>query len=499
MRVPNGHPHYSSLKFVLTMYTSDGRLNKLFEVDPISKDLIIRRGLLPILIRTGAFSEESVVDCKSENYSIISRIPEVIEFGSDLLPGITLRPEQELAIKKALTSKRGLIQAATGAGKTFMICGILKYLYNILGEYPNTLIVVPTQYLMESFKKSLESVGIPSELYSDCRGELSGIVVAHPKSILNDIDNNVLDFSNLKVLIGDEAHHTSCATWTKVFDSAINAEIVLGFSASIVDSRRLPILKISDLEYDEALVWSSTGDILLDIPPSYYTDGSVLAQCCVARIANIISEPVTNPKNWSQVRSIQLESEARSQTVVSTVLSLLKHNLKSLILLNTRNHGFKLLELFSKCGIESEVVCSYGGLKYYQIQNGEIVSLPSDTMEKFKTGEIKVLIGTSHIYEGVDILNLDAVVMAVVGKNSRRIIQGVGRSLRRTKNGRYAYVIDFMDHGSGILSYHSTLRRKIYHDLVGVPESRIFDAIQVSEFNNLLENIEDNKFEIEDS
>lgn len=494
MRVPKLHPHYSALKFTLTMFSSDGSIHKLFEIDRDSEDLIIRRGLLPLLVRSNAISEDSIIDESASDLSNV--VGESIDFDNTLLSGITLRPEQELAIRRSLRNKRGLIQAATGAGKTYMICGIIQYLKNKLGYYPDTLIIVPTQYLMESFRDSLSSVGIPSRIYNDCRGELSGITVAHPMSINNDIDKGILDFSNLKVLIGDEAHHASCSTWTKVFDSAINAEIVLGFSASIVDSRRLPITKINQLDYDEALVYSSTGDILLDIPTSYYSDGLVLAKCCVARIGNNISEKVSDNKNWHQIRSIQLESDHRSCLTVKCASELLNNGLKSLILINTQKHGFRLLEMFNSIGLSDVVACSYGNSKFYKIEKDEIIQLPSDSMDKFKTGDFKILIGTSHIYEGVDIPNLDAVIMAVVGKKNRRIIQGVGRSLRRTKNGKYAYIVDFVDSGSGVLSYHSISRRKIYHDLIGVSDDMIFDSISVPEFSNLLKNIECNNIDI---
>lgn len=495
LRVPFEHPHYSGIKFMLTLLSSDGDLKRLYDIDYDTQDLIIRRGLLPLMLKSTAIDKSDIVD--ESPHEIIDAIQDISDLESDLLPGITLRPEQELAIRRSLQNHRGLIQAATGAGKTYMICGILKYLIKKLEYIPNALIIVPTQFLMEEFQRNLEEVGIPSKIYSDCRGEIDGIVVAHPMSINNDLDKDVLDFSKLKILIGDEAHHTSCTTWTRVFDSAENAEIVLGFSASIVDSRRLPINKISELHYDEALVYSSTGEILLDVPPSFYTDGSVLAKCCVARISNLITESVKDPKNWHQIRANQLESDNRSRMICEIASGMAEHGLKSLILINTQKHGFKLLEIFESLGIADRVACSYGSKKYYQIKNGEVYNVSSDTMDRFKSGDLQILIGTSHIYEGVDIPSLDSVIMAVVGKNNRRIIQGVGRSLRRTKNGQYAYVIDFVDYGSGVLAYHSRSRRSAYCDLIGVPETRIFDGIDQDGFFNLLTNIETNGIELD--
>lgn len=492
LRVKSNHPHYSSIKFVLTIFDTDGTLKRLYEEDKESKDLIINRGLIPILEKMNALSISEITDTTPTDLII----NEDIVIPKDLLNGIELRPEQELAIIRSLKNHRGLIQAATGAGKTYMICGILQFLKYKFGRYPNSIILVPTQYLMEEFQKSMEKLGIESKIYSDCRGELNGIVIAHPKSINNDLDKGLIDLKDIEVLIADESHHIAATTWMRLFLGSVNAQYVLGFSASIIDSRNLPIRKISDLNYDELRIVESTGDVLMDVPPSYYSDGTVLAKALVARIQYSVTEPIMDPKNWHQIRSQQLESDNRSMIVVNSAMCLHSYGLKVLILINTHEHGYRLLDMFNKVGLGNVTACSYGGNVFYQIINGERVKLSKDSMDKFKTGELQILIGSSHVYEGVDIPNLDAVIMAVVGKNNRRIIQGVGRSLRRTKNGKYSYVVDFTDNNSGVLQYHSDQRRQMYSNLIGVPENRIFDSITIDNFNNLLQNIEVNDVDI---
>ena len=492
LRVRRNHPHYASLRFVLTIFDSDGSLKKLYEEDCESKDLIINRGLIPILEKMGALKSSDILD-NTPNSLFIN---EDIVVPKDLLRGIELRPEQELAIIRSLKSHRGLIQAATGAGKTYMICGILQFLKNKFGRYPNSIILVPTQYLMEEFQRNMRELGIESNIYSDCRGELNGIIIAHPKSLNNDLDKGLINLKDVEVLIADESHHIAATTWMRLFLGAINAQYVLGFSASIIDSRNLPINRISDLKFDELKIVESTGDVLIDIPPSYYSDGTVLARALVARIQHTITESILDPKNWHQIRSQQLESESRSKLVVNSAKCLNSYGLKVLILINTHEHGYRLLDMFNEIGLGDITACSYGGNTFYKIVNGERVKLSKDSMDKFKTGELQILIGSSHVYEGVDIPNLDAVIMAVVGKNNRKIIQGVGRSLRRTKNGKYSYVVDFTDNNSGVLSYHSNERRKMYSNLIGVPENRIFDSITIDNFNNLLQNIEVNDIDL---
>lgn len=492
LRVKLNHPHYSSLKFVLTIFDTDGTVKRLYEEDSESKDLLINRGLIPILEKMNALKSSEILDTTPKSLFI----NEDIVVPEDLLKGIKLRPEQELSIIRSLKARRGLIQAATGAGKTFMICGILQFLKNKFGRYPNSIILVPTQYLMESFQESLEGLGIPSCIYNDCRGKLEGIVIAHPKSLNNDLDKGLINLEDIEVLIADESHHVAATTWMRLFLGAINAQYVLGFSASIIDSRNLPIKKLSDLNYDELKIIESTGDVLLDVPPSYYSDGTVLAKALVTRIQHTVTESILDSKNWHQIRSQQLESDRRSEIIVNSAKCLNSYGLKVLILINTHEHGYRLLDMFNNIGLGDVTACSYGGNAFYKIVNGERIKIGKDSMDKFKSGELQILIGSSHVYEGVDIPNLDAVIMAVVGRNNRRIIQGVGRSLRRTKNGKYSYIVDFTDDNSGVLGYHSAERRKMYSNLIGVPENRIFDSITIDNFNNLLHNIEINDIDL---
>ena len=106
---------------------------------------------------------------------------------------------------------------------------------------------------------------------------------------------------------------------------------------------------------------------------------------------------------------------------------------------------------------------------------------------------MKILVGTTHIYEGADIPSLDVVILANIGKKPRVLIQGIGRSLRKTKNGKYAHVIDFTDYMDKILNYHSRLRRDLCRSVIGIKKENIFDDIDFNMFKKLVMNLEDNK------
>lgn len=496
IKIPRDYSSIASIKYRLTRV--DRRTDQVqcaYTRDKKTEDIFIHRGMLNIFLKMGLIRSEDV-DWISDKNNLwnFSKPCYPEDFWDTLLPNIKLRPEQILAVVRCLESKRGLIQAATGMGKSIIICALVKAFERILGELPSILILVPTRYLVEDMVSKMNGFGIPAVDYADCRGDVSGVVVCHPKSICNDLDCEKIDLSGVKIVISDEAHHLQSQTFSRVFEAAENSEIVLGFSASMIDSFKLPIeTHLDRLTIDELRMVSVTGQILLNVPTSFYADGDVLAKSCVIRIYHKIEEPVDDLRNWHQLRSIQLESQARTLKMAQVAAIFSKFGLKTLILVNTHDHGYRLLKMLSDYGLREISACSYGSSKFYQYdEEGTLVQLPKDSMEKFKTGELKILIGSSHIYEGVDIPNLDSVIMGVVGKSSRRIIQGVGRSLRRTKNGKFAYIVDFTDNDNGILGYHSSKRSHIYKEIIGVSEENYKDGVKISELQDLLIKIEKN-------
>jgi len=83
----------------------------------------------------------------------------------------------------------------------------------------------------------------------------------------------------------------------------------------------------------------------------------------------------------------------------------------------------------------------------------------SEQIEKFKNGEINVLISTL-LGEGVDIGGIDSIIMAAGGKSEISTIQRVGRALR-PKPGKKAIIVDFIDN-SRYLKKHTMERYESY-------------------------------------
>lgn len=460
-------------------------LQDLFTIDE-NGDMLIPRGL-------NQFIPDQVPRVNQE----IIMIPRDFVVDYDSLAhhfgDIVLRDDQIIGIRKMLMLRRGIMQLATGAGKTEIMTGFLMALEEICGKYPTTIILEPTTLLVNATVERMNKYGVPAVPYSESRGIIEGIMVTHPSSLNNDLKKNPELLKDLKIFLSDEGHHLQAETWNRLLKSAPNIEYSIAMSASVIDPARIPVTDLNHLEYGEALVIGATGNIILNIPPSFYIEAGILASPILYRILNSADEWIRKDNDWHQIRKYRLESKKRTELIakISTFVASVKY--KSLILVGTKDHAYRILELVHSYGLGSVCRCSFGGGIYFRFDeksNSVVKCKDEDTMEGFESGDLKILIGTSHIYEGADIPNLDVIILASVGKGLRKYIQGVGRGLRRSKTGRYAHIIDFTDHYDRVLSKHSHDRLDMFRSVIGVSDSNIYDSLSFERFKEVFCKIE---------
>jgi superfamily II DNA or RNA helicase len=85
-----------------------------------------------------------------------------------------------------------------------------------------------------------------------------------------------------------------------------------------------------------------------------------------------------------------------------------------------------------------------------------------EKFEMFATGKIDIIISTNLIEEGVDIKDIDVVVLAFPRKNYRQVLQRIGRGLRVTEGKTEVTIYDFLDEEDKYLKNHFHRRLKYY-------------------------------------
>lgn len=86
-------------------------------------------------------------------------------------------------------------------------------------------------------------------------------------------------------------------------------------------------------------------------------------------------------------------------------------------------------------------------------------------MEEFKAGNLRTMIATSLADEGLDLPNVELLIMVSGGRSSQKTIQRASRALRKTDSKNCATIVDFYDRFHPIGAFHAKKRMKCYREL----------------------------------
>ena len=138
------------------------------------------------------------------------------------------------------------------------------------------------------------------------------------------------------------------------------------------------------------------------------------------------------------------QSAARNQLIVSKYIENQNRYKQTIVFVINVAHAIALNKIFAERGIKSAYVVS-------AIKNDLGVTISNkeneQNIEKFRNGEINVLINVNILTEGVDIPQTQTVFLARPTVSVALMTQMVGRALRGTKAGGTpnAYIVSFID------------------------------------------------------
>lgn len=163
-------------------------------------------------------------------------------------------------------------------------------------------------------------------------------------------------------------------------------------------------------------------------------------------------------KNYHQVyNNYIVNNKIRNTKIIEATKKLVDTGRKTLILVTKVDHGKILLDRLDS------------SLRAASLDGSNKTSDRLNAINAMKSGELDVLIASKIFDQGIDIPELDGLVLAGSGKSSGRALQRIGRVIRKREGKEKAYVIDFWDNCK-YLREHSEARYKIYST---EPEFRI--------------------------
>lgn len=389
--------------------------------------------------------------------------------GGTLLPAqpprAVLRDYQQAAIADGLALRRGIIQIATGGGKTLLAASLLRQ----IGR-PAFFFVHTRDLLYQSAAVFRRELGIEPGLLGDGQANLRVLTVAtiqtalqalgeplpkKPKKAAAEDDEETAEaeerfvdldeatrqqvrqaFESTEVVIFDECHHVPADGFYKIAMHTRAAGWRFGLSAT---------------------PWRDDGsDLLLEAalgPRISQTSSSDLIErgYLVAPHIRMVRAP-RSPRDlrgqrYQDIYQLAIvENQERNRVIAAHARGWAAQGLSILILVAQVTHGRALQELLPEANF------AYGALES---------ELRQQYLRELEQKLRPIMIATTLADEGLDIPSLNAVILGGGGKSQTKAFQRIGRALRPAPGKVEAQVLDFLDQAP-YLKDHSEARLALY-------------------------------------
>jgi len=402
--------------------------------------------------------------------------------------GLTLRDDQIKIIHDLIEAKRGCCVAPTAYGKTVVMMGMVSCFpkHRVLIMVDKKAIVDQT---FDRFNEEFENV---VKIHGLSKPSKKGrITIATKQSISNMIKKGELHQKEFDMVIVDEVHHVSSfkGQYAEIL-SHIQTPWRFGFTGTYPDE---------DKKEQVLSVESYIGPVMSEISPQKAEELDLIATAKVRIIKEERNQRLKN-LNWQQTnQQAVVNGEEHNAAVADAAIDEMDEGKTVLIFVNTVDHMLNLYDIIvetapdltvkkvhSSVGreIQNKLNTLETALKH-ELKNArdsqkfDRLSQIKDEIYKWKTAarnlqqnakkqnqykqwlierKINGVIATSTWREGVDIPNLDTVVLAAGGKEAQKVLQEIGRGHRMAEGKSHFKIIDFFNPSNRYLIEHFGLR-----------------------------------------
>lgn len=417
----------------------------------------------------------------------------------DIIEGITLRDYQEAACNEAILRRRGVLEIATGGGKSEMCIALTLH----FGE--KTLCVTPDQAAMANLYERFSgrnlqgmTVGRLGDGYRDLDCDIVVAVINSLHSGLKRKDTEIQELlEEAEVFFSDEAHHQKASSWIRV---AMASQAHYRFFLS-----GTPYKNDDARDYPENLYGEDSWIVGLSGRSIYYLAPKHLIAKGVLSAGMFVSFPVgghLSPKIrfWPKVAQMGIvENIDRNTRICNLVSNLTMLGRYPLVSIEKLDHGRALQKTLWRqhkvptvCSFgsgvlyvprevamavgadfedsplyETKTVMKRGKRKKEKVEVGKdpdfvkIDPKEVNAIDWLRDGVVRSLIGSRIFDEAQNIPFLTDLINASGGKASQRLRQKIGRVLRKSSGKTMAWFWDPWDTSHYFLLNHSKARKKI--------------------------------------
>ncbi|WP_161925878.1 DUF3427 domain-containing protein [Gordonia crocea] len=349
---------------------------------------------------------------------------------------------------------RNLLVAATGTGKTVVAALDYRRLCGEANESLSLLFVAHRKEILEqSLRKYREVLGDGSfgELYVDGRRPVEGKHVFASVQSLARAGKDLVTRSTFDVVVIDEFHHAAAATYRSLLEEA-DAQELLGLTATPERSDGADILRwFGGRSTYELRLWAALEQDLL-CPFHYYgvADNTDLSGLAWSRGDYSITE----------LENVYTGNDARTRVVLNTLRDRVADpaQMRALGFCVSIGHARYMAQAFSNQGIPSIAIDAH--------------TPSADRAQAFtdlRRGSVKCLFAVDIFNEGVDIPDVDTLLMLRPTQSATVFLQQLGRGLRRSQGKSILTVLDFIGHQRAEFNFaprFTSLTGKVGHALI---------------------------------
>jgi superfamily II DNA or RNA helicase len=354
---------------------------------------------------------------------------------------IILRDYQVEAINNFISNPQSLQQIATGAGKTITTAT----LSHISEPYGRSIVIVPNKSLVEQTEEDYINCGLDVGVYFGDRKQLGKTHTICTWQSLNILDKKHKDgaavlslaefLEGVSTIIVDEVHQAKAEVLKNLLTRNLrNAPIRWGLTGTVPKEK---------FEFES--IHASLGPVIGQISAKELQDKGVLSECHV----NVVQLIDTQAHSGYQEELKYLVTNQARIEYIASLLNKVKQSGNTLILVDRISAGEMLAELIPDSTFVS------GSVK---------VKDRKETYDTIREGTNEVIIATYGVAAvGLNIPRIFNLVLLEPGKSFVRVIQSIGRGVRKAKDKDFVQIWDLTS-TCKYAKRHLTQRKKFYKE-----------------------------------
>lgn len=356
--------------------------------------------------------------------------------GTDDGTPIVLRDYQLDAVHTALREGQGLLEMATGAGKT-LTCAAISSVY---AEFGKVVVIVPNIDLAIQTQATFKKCGLDTGIWYGEMKDDRQITI----STWQSLDHFPELMAEVVCCIVDEAHQAKSKTLSEIMTGpASNVPFRFGCTGT-VPKEDLPKNQIKGV----------LGEVIFKLRAWELQKKGVLAS---SEVIQVVMKDSKNPRyinkpdfeEWADQLDWVFHDPDRLETTAAIIEDIAENEGNVLVLIPFKKHG-KALEAAIPGSVSLD-----GDVKPKKRQ---------EHYKEFNEGHNQVLICTFGIAStGLDIPRINVLCFIEPGKKFEKVIQTVGRGLRKAKDKDHVTILDVTG-DKDFSKKHAAERRRLYKE-----------------------------------